>query len=195
MELGGQLAEQLAARTAGRRIEIICSDFETVALRAQAFDGVFAATSFHWIDPAVGMQRAASFLRPLGWMALAWNVFGDPGRPDPFHDALHDLLTKIGPELVDPYFPGGNAADPTDWVEAIGEAGLFDDAHVDTIHWVGTHTTAELRALFATFSPWISLTDELRSCLLDQLAALADTRFGGVVSRPYRTLVVLAQKR
>ena len=49
-----------------------CStDFETWRPpRPRAFDLVFAATAWHWIDPAVGYRRAWELLRPGGHLAI-----------------------------------------------------------------------------------------------------------------------------
>ncbi len=44
--------------------------FEDVELPSGSFDGVFSATAFHWIDPAVGWRKAASLLEPGGLLAL-----------------------------------------------------------------------------------------------------------------------------
>jgi SAM-dependent methyltransferase len=34
------------------------------------FDLIVAATAFHWVDPGVGLAKAARLLRPGGWLAL-----------------------------------------------------------------------------------------------------------------------------
>ena len=181
--------------TSGRDVEIVVAPFESVDLGTTGFDGVIAATSFHWIEPSIGIGKAGSLLRAGGWLALVWNVFGDLERPDPFEDELHPLLTRIAPEVADPGPAVTNSAEPSPWISAIDETDLFDGVRTETIRWTGTHTTAEVRALFSTFSPWIAMPDARREYVLDRLAELADTRFGGVVNRPYRTRMVLAQKR
>ena len=80
------------------------------------------------------------------------------------------------------------------WVGEVDDRHLFDPARGETIRWTGTHTTAELVALFSTFSSWISRGPERLAELLDALATLADTRFAGHVTRPYQTIVVTARK-
>ena len=195
VELGAQLAEHVRRRTSGREIEIVVAPFESVDLPTTDYDGVVAATSFHWIVPSVGIAKAGSLLRAGGWLALVWNVFGDLDRPDPFEDELHPLLTRIAPEVADPGPAVTKSGEPSPWIRAIDASELFDDVRAETIQWTGTHTTAELRALFSTFSPWIAMPDARREYVLDRLAELADSRFGGVVSRPYRTRMVLARKR
>lgn len=52
-----------------------------------------------------------------------------------------------------------------------------------------------MRALFATFAPWLELEEPHRTEMLDRVAALVDDEFGGEVERPYVTAVYLARRR
>jgi ubiquinone/menaquinone biosynthesis C-methylase UbiE len=53
--------------------------FEDVRLPAHAFDAVFSATAFHWVDPDVSWAKAASHLKP-GGTARAALLHRCPGR-------------------------------------------------------------------------------------------------------------------
>ena len=64
----------------------------------------------------------------------------------------------------------------------------------EVIAWTGRHTAAELRRMFASFSPWIALPDAQRTTVLDALEDLANQRFNGHVERPYLTPVYVAQR-
>jgi SAM-dependent methyltransferase len=194
VELGQRLSARLEQRTAGRPVEIVTGAFEQEALPDAAFDLVLSATAFHWVDPAVGIPKASRLLRPGGWFVLVWNVFGDEDRPDPFHEALTEMLRAVEPEIAAPMVPGATSPDGESWAAAIDDQHRFEPAEVEIIRWTGTHSTAELRALFATFSTWISRGPERKEELLDRLEVIADEQFGGRVSRPYQTLVVSARK-
>jgi SAM-dependent methyltransferase len=50
--------------------------FEDVELPPGAFSAVFAATSFHWVDPSVGWSKVASLLVPGGVFALLSHTGG-----------------------------------------------------------------------------------------------------------------------
>ena len=92
------LAEELRARfLRGRRLDIVGAAFEDADLSPSSFDLVVAATAFHWLDPGPTLPKIVSILRPGGWLALWWNVFGDPGLPDPFHDATEQILNDLEP--------------------------------------------------------------------------------------------------
>ena len=194
VELGERLGARLRERTRDRSIEVLRSSFEDADLPPGGFDLVVAATSFHWVDPEIGISKTFDLLRPGGWLVLIWNVFGDPSRPDPFHEALSELLQRIEPEVATPKVPGGTSPNGPSWALEIGRQAPYEPAEVEVIRWTGTHSTAELRALFATFSSWISRGPARKEQLLDELAILADEQFDGRVTRPYQTLMVSARR-
>lgn len=199
VELGEALAARLATKFAGARLVVEVGAFEEVALAAAQFDLVVAATSFHWVPPGIGLRRCADVLRPGGWLALWWSHFGDPDRPDPFHDALTHILERLAPSLLEAESAGapGTGAHPyaLDEGARLGElaaSGFFGVPHHETIAWTGHHTPAQLRAMFASFSPWLALPPDQRSVALDAVERLAREEFDGRVERPYLTPVYLA---
>ena len=68
-------------------------------------DLVVAATSFHWVEPEIGVPKALSVLRPGGSVAIWWNLFYDPRGPDEFSRALDPIFEEFGdvesPAFVD----------------------------------------------------------------------------------------------
>lgn len=203
VELGSELAARLVAKCTGRPLTVVVGAFEHVVLPPESFDLIVAATSFHWVPADAGLQRCADLLRPGGWLALWWSVFGDPARPDPFHDALLAVLQRLAPALAgeDPGVAanatGGHpyALDRAARIAEIDASGRFRPVRHERIAWTGRHTPAELRAMFASFSPWLARPPGERAVLLDAVERLAADRFGGLVERPYLTPVYLAQRR
>lgn len=202
VELGPELAQRLEEKFSGRDLVVKVGSFEDVDLFPGSADLVVAATSFHWVPTEVGLRRCADVLRPNGWLALWWTNFGDPNRPDPFHDALVPVLGALAPELLD--IPGagapssGTAPYPLDAAARIGEidaSGCFGPVHDEVIAWTGRHSPEELRLLFASFSPWLALPPVRRTVVLDALENLARTEFAGVVERPYLTPIYLAPRQ
>lgn len=196
VEPGAELAHLLSERCAGRTLEVIAGRFETVELPDAAFDLVVAATSFHWVDPTVGFERSAQCLRDDGWLALWWTIWGDPDRPDPFHEALVPILSAKAPHLLDAEAgAGAYIGDIAARVAEIGGTGMFGPVEQETIVWDGTHDPPALRAMFATFAAWIALPEPLRGEMLDDVARVAREGFDGKVTRPYRTVVYTARRR
>jgi SAM-dependent methyltransferase len=70
VELGPELADQARRNLIGLPVEINVEPFETWQNPAGAFDLVFAATSWHWVDPELRYRKAHELLRPGGHLAF-----------------------------------------------------------------------------------------------------------------------------
>jgi len=70
VELGADLAA-VARRNLARfpTVEVVTAAFEDWPLPSEPFDLVLATTSFHWVDPAVRVVKAADALRSGGTLA------------------------------------------------------------------------------------------------------------------------------
>jgi SAM-dependent methyltransferase len=196
VEPGAGLAERLVECTSGFPLRVIVSRFEDATITDSSYDLVVSATAFHWVDPRVGLAKAGAALRDHGWLALWWTVFGDATRPDPFHEALMPILRAKAPGLVE---EGGAALsyalDLTARRREIATAGLYTSVEQHVIRWEGRHNPAEIRALFSTFSPWLALPEARRSDMLKEVERLARDAFKGCVTRPYQTVIYLAERR
>ena len=195
VEPGPALADVVRRRVPEDAVSVIVSAFEDVDLPDASFDLVTAATAFHWIDPDVGVARAARLLRDGGWLALWWSIWGDDERPDPFHEALVPILRDKAPQLTaETMSATAFVADIGARMVAVDRSGMFGPTRRELIRWEGRHDPAGLRRMFSTFAAWITLPDDVREDVLDAVERLARHRFDGVVRRPYQTLVYLAQR-
>ena len=86
VELGAALAAEARRNLAAfARVTVVNADFEAWPPPAgETFGLVFAATAWHWIDPAVKYRKAASLLRPGGHLAFWEAVHVIPDDGDPF---------------------------------------------------------------------------------------------------------------
>jgi SAM-dependent methyltransferase len=73
-------------------LQVVNGAFEDVELEDSNFDFATSATAFHWLDEGTALAKIASALRPGGWWAPFWNIYGDPTQPDLFHEATLELL-------------------------------------------------------------------------------------------------------
>jgi SAM-dependent methyltransferase len=201
VELGAAMAAALEAKYEGRDLSVKVGAFEEVALAPESFDLIVAATSFHWVPPDTGLPRCADLLRPGGWLALWWTYFGDPDRADPFRDAVTPIFEELAPSLIDTFpgiaFAGAHpyALDAEARIAEIDASGRFGAVHHEAIAWTGRHTPAEVRALFASYSPCLALAPADRARVLEAIEELATDTFAGFVERPYLTLIYLAPRR
>ena len=82
VELGRQLAAVARTKLARfPRVAIVTAPFETWTPPHRAFDAVFAASSWHWLDPDVRYVKAAALLRPGGALAIVRAARATRKRP------------------------------------------------------------------------------------------------------------------
>jgi len=178
----------------GGRIETWIVALEDAQLSADTFDLAAAASSFHWVDEDVGLPKLFSALRPGGWLAMWWTLFGDGGEPDAFIEATSPLLEGLhssptaGEEGRPPH-----ARDSVARLAALRAAG-FDDADHELVAWSASWDTEGIRALYGTFSPIARLNDERKTEILDGVARIAELDFGGRVERTLLTSLYTAQR-
>jgi SAM-dependent methyltransferase len=179
----------------GDRVAVRETALEDAELEPIAFDLAAAASSFHWVEEDVALAKLLAALRPGGWIALWWTLFGDDERPDPFRQA-------VGPLFVDiPHGPSGPgqegrtsfALDAELRLAALRSAGFGDLGH-EIMRWTREWDTDGIRGLYSTFSPISVLAPERRKEFLDSVARIAETEFGGRVEKPLVTSLYTARK-
>jgi ubiquinone/menaquinone biosynthesis C-methylase UbiE len=140
LEIGcgtGQFTRQLAGRTlnltaidisaamvqaARRNIADATARFHVCSFEDFAdtgpFDLIVSATAFHWVDPNVGLAKAARLLRPGGWLAL---LTTGERYPEPLQGRLRDLWLRYSRQTE-------KWADrPPVWLTALRETRLFGE--------------------------------------------------------------------
>jgi SAM-dependent methyltransferase len=209
VDLGaGVVAVEPDARLAGHLrsitgVSVVEETLEGATLPRGRFDLAVAASSFHWVDERRGLKQVAAALRPGGWVALWWTLFGDDERPSPFQDALHraldDLYRMRGVEQEESPSAGAGSGRPMHALDveartAALEAAGFERLEHDEIPWTHAWTTSGIRALYASFSPIIRLDDETRAAALETVASTAERDFGGHVELPLLTSIYTARR-
>jgi SAM-dependent methyltransferase len=193
IEPNEQLARYLETRV-GDGVEVLRTTLEDADLPHAAFDLATAASSFHWVDEPVGLATIRTALRPGGWIALWWTLFGEGGAPDEFIRATSPLLDGLesSPTKGVRDRPR-HALDVELRVAALAEAG-FADIENERTRWEASWDTAGIRALYGSFSPILSLEPDRRKQILDEIARIAEHDFGGRVTRVLTTSLYSARK-
>jgi SAM-dependent methyltransferase len=186
-----RLAAYLASRSERERAPVTVrnSTFESARVRAGGFDLGAAATSFHWVDQPRGLSKVHRLLRPGGWWAMWWNIFGDPLGYDAFHEATTGIMRRTGNIGGDPVF----ALESETRTSQLLAAG-FDSIDCEIIRWVHRFTPETTRALYATFSNVTRLPPPDQEEILDQIERVARHQFDGIVDRTLLTVIYTARK-
>ena len=185
------LASYLEHTLADENLEVVLAPFEDAAVVENSFDLVVAGTSFHWVDPAVGLPKLGQVLRPGGWVALFWTIFGDPDRPDPFDEAVCGLL---GDE------PGAQVRQGRFWLDEplrrmdLAERAGLADVESESMHWTFRMDPTAVRSFYASLMRVRVLPETERQRVLSQIEKVASDQFHGVVERPFVTVLYTGQR-
>jgi len=193
VELGAELAAVARQNLAGFAVKVVTGTFEEWE-SAEPASLVYAATAWHWIDPAVRYQRAWQALRPGGHLALwaAEHVF--PAGGDPFFDDIDDIYEEIGE--ADPrgtYKPRpGELPDQRADVEA---SGLFAVTAVRHYDWEQAYSAAEYIELLTTFSGHIAMAEWKRQRLFGEVRRRLALRRDHSLRRGWGAVLTVAQRK
>lgn len=192
LEPGPALAAQARANLAAFEVEVVEEPFERWR-PDHPYDLVFAATSWHWVDPALRYPRAAAALRPAGWLAFWSAEHVLPPDGDPFFVELQDVYDEIG----EGFPPGtglprpGELADQRADVEASGLFHLLEIVHYD---WETRYDAQGYIDLLNTFSGHIAMQDWQRDRLYGEVRRRLAEREGGTLRRHWGAALHIARK-
>jgi SAM-dependent methyltransferase len=190
VELGEELAAGARANLAPYGVEVVHGRFED--WDRDGFALVYAATAWHWIDPAVRYRRAWETLREGGHLAFwsAVHVLPEVGG-DPFFPEIQKVYDSLGEQLPD----------GMDWPrpgklpeerEQITADGLFEVALIKQYDWELEYTAEEYIALLSTFSGHIAMEEWQRERLFGAIRQLLGDR---KVRRHWGAVLHVARRR
>jgi SAM-dependent methyltransferase len=195
LEPGPHLAVAARRNLAGYDVDVVERAFEDwTPPDGERFDLIYAATAWHWIDPAAGYELAWRWLRPGGRLAIwgAGHVF--PAGGDPFFREIQDVYDEIGegmpPGSCYPE-PGGQPDERT----AVEASGLFDVTLIQHFDWELRYSAAEYIALLSTFSGHIDMADWQRDRLYGEIRSRLAARPDGTVRRHWGAVLTFATRR
>ena len=198
IEPGVEMAALARQRIAAfRNVEVETSTFEKWDDCGGRFDVLVAASSWHWVDPSTGWQRAHDVLRPGGWMALLGNVVVRwPGEPEVYAETadLHERFCPGNPGWGHPPLEDDVRGTTQGWGMVDDPGGLFGPTLVrwyPTVQWFDGDGFADL---LRSTSLYRSLESDVREPLLDAIAERIRTRMGDRASRRYLSVLRVGQR-
>jgi SAM-dependent methyltransferase len=166
----------------GDRWSVIESGFEEFdgdGGLAGSFDLVTAAQSWHWMDPAVRLERAHALLRPGGWLTLFWNKgFWEPSL---LRRRFDELYATHAPD----WGPYTTRVEHFDWSANRGQPPGWNRVFARTYAWSQVYSRQEYVDLMSTSSDHRLLEPARRDALLQGLGDAIDELGGGRVEMPF----------
>jgi len=193
VELGDAMAAVARRRLAGfPRVAVHHAEFERWPLPDEPFDLVACATAFHWLDPAVRVEKAADALRPGGHLAVVATDHVAGGTIEFF------ARTQACYEQWDPATPPGLRLRPSSEIpsntEEFERSPHFGDVTVTRFEQDISYTADEYLDVLLTYSGHRALDDTRRDGLLSCIRELIDTRHEGRVTKRYLRHLVVATR-
>ncbi len=169
-------------------VELVTTRFEDWQELAGEFDLVISAQAWHWIAKDVGYAKAARALKEGGWLAVFWNMYPDPKGEiyDEIDQVYQERTPQLKPKLDYKVLIREREND-------IAASGWFGKVEVRRFPWSKQFNTQQYLGLMNTYSDHLRLSEEKRKSLFEGVADAID-RHGGIIERPYVTVLYMAKK-
>lgn len=193
VEPGAGLATVLKRKLADAKIEVVVSAFEAWPAPIEPFDVLVAFTAWHWLDPAVRMEKAAAALRPSGMLATVSTVHVAGGTEEFFVD-VQECYERWDPSTP----PGLRLPRPESIPAAVDELDdhvRFEPALRRRFQQDVVYSTRGYLELLATYSGHRALPPTRRDALFACIGELVDRRYGGTIVKRYLYELRLARRR
>jgi SAM-dependent methyltransferase len=193
IELGANMAA-VAAHNLSEfpLVRVVVDAFETWPLPAEPFDVVVSATAWHWLDPAVRVDKAAAALRTAGTLAVI-ETHHIAGGTEAFFVDAQDCY-----ERWDPATPPGlrlEAADeiPSDDAD-LASGGRFGPSTVREYEWDVSYSSKKYLDVLMSYSGHRAMEADARRGLLACIGDLIEGRYAGRITKRYLTRLRTAKR-
>ncbi len=189
--LGLELDPRMADVARGHGVMVEVGTFEDWDPGGRSFDLITAAQSWHWVDPARGVPKAAALLRSGGTLALFWNHMSYHDPAEAFFD---EIYAAHAPELhAAAQRHRASAASYDAFADPLRLGGHF--SHVEQRAYTRTerYSTDDWVGMISTHSDHLTLDEQTRAGLFAALRGALATA-GGLVEVVVETHVVLARR-
>ncbi|WP_285680531.1 class I SAM-dependent methyltransferase [Actinoplanes sp. NBRC 103695] len=163
IDIGAAMVEAARGNVADEAARFEVCSFEDFA-GGGPFDLIVSATAFHWIDPGVGLAKAARLLRPGGWLAL---LTTGERYPEQLWGGMRELWVRYSRQT-------GEWADQPSWLAALRDSELFG-ATVEAGHATALRLPAEtVLGVERTRATFLSFTEQDQADFTRELTALLE---------------------
>ena len=197
VELGAGLAAVARRKLAGfPQVEVVDGTFETWEPETGDFDAIVAATSFHWVDPAVRYERSARLLRDRGALVVFESRHLIPDDGDPFFVEVQEVYVRLTGATPSAPAPPEELADPPAEIvtQEIEASGRFGPVAVRRYRWDVVYSAEEYVNVLNTYSGHRALPPKTREALLEEIRLRIEARPSRSVRKTYSTVLQVARR-
>ena len=187
--LGVEPDPRMAAVARGHGLPVEVATFEEWDPAGRSFDLLVSSQAWHWVDPTVGLLRAAAVLRSGGRFAVCWNLFQHNAQAS---QAFADVYDGLGLDMRDSVALGTYRRDGGSGTLSELEAnGAFSGSEVRRYFWEQRFSRDEWLDQLPTHSDHRILPPEKLEGVLRGVGAAIDAMGGSMLVR-YDTMLVTA---
>lgn len=199
VEIGENLAAVLREKFADRAyFNVIVSDFESAPLEENAFDLIYSATAFHWVNASVGCPKVFRLLKSGGTFAL-FRYKSIPADGEAIYEELQKAYEKF---YHKPYtrpdkktyadYKSQSEIEKSFGFKSLEDYG-FQDTTINLYSAEKSYSADEYLALLETFSDHRSLPKQDKSLLYTAIKN-AIAGHGGLLKMHYVFQLYMGRK-
>ena len=171
-------------------VSFVRSRFEEWRDDEEKFDLVISAQAYHWIPEEVRYEKTANVLKHQGYLATFWNMYPDINGK--IRQELDKVYHKRAPELSKLETPYKQLLETR--ANSFRKTPYFKKVVVRKYTWSARYKTDEYLGLLNTYSDHLSLSEQKRGVLFEDIAEVIEKN-GGFIERPYLSVLYIAQKK
>lgn len=167
-----------------------CSRFEDYTFKAQYYDVIFAAQSFHWISQPQGYEKCSKALKHSGKLAVFWNMYIT------YDNAVDNELLAISNKyggFADFLSENDCEIRINSIISDTESSKLFSKPKVFRKLWKQSYTADEYYGFALTGNRFIQKSEDEKTAAYKEILNLA-SKNGGIIERPYLCVLYLAEK-
>jgi len=191
VELGQSLAEIAKNELRNyKNVQVLNTSFEAAVFSPKSFDLVYAATSFHWIDPAIKFLKTYRLLQDEGYLAIIHTNHISDEKGDKFFIASLPIYERY--HFLDnpkPKLPNRAELRPGKIDER-----LFKLIHFQLFPVIITYTAKDFVKLLNTFSNHLAADKKIQQLFYQDIEDFINKNFGGKIEKHFAMSLTVAQK-
>ena len=192
VELGAALADVARHELRDyKHVNILTGAFEEIILPPSSFDLVYAATAFHWIQPAVKYTKPHDLLKPGGHLAIIHTHHTSDEKGDVFFNTSQPIFDRY--DFTDkhkkPELSRNSDLRPSEIDER-----LFRPLFFKTFPLVIIYNAKDYVRLLNTYSNHLVATKEVQQAFFQEMETLIHDQFGGQVEKHFSMSLTVAKR-